>query len=121
MGLAPKLPIVNVGGLRYNGITLKKVDTMIDFDNTTKPNLMFFADEGSWGDASDIVIVDVSELDGHFTEVIDEVSDHKRPEFMRWYVDNQTHDQTMGEYTNCTICELWETGTEDEILEELDV
>jgi hypothetical protein len=38
---------------------------------------------------------------------------------MRWYVDNQTHDQNVGEYENCVICERWEDGTEDEIQEAL--
>lgn len=94
---------------------------MIHYDNANKtPYLMFFAGEGSWGDASDIVLVDVAELDGHFTEVIDSVSDHKRPDFMRWYVDNSGHDQTMGDYENCVICDRWEFGTEDEIQEALD-
>lgn len=94
---------------------------MIEFENNGKtPYLMFFAGEGSWGDASDIVLVDASEIDGHFTEVLDSISEYKIPDFMRWYVENQTHDQTMGEYENCIVCERWEDGTEDEILEALE-
>lgn len=93
---------------------------MIHYDNNKIPYLMFFAGEGSWGDASDIVLIDAGEIDGHFTEVMDSISDHKRPAFMRWYVENQTHDQTMGEYENCIICDRWEDGTEDEIQEMLD-
>jgi hypothetical protein len=37
---------------------------------------------------------------------------------MRWYVDNQTHDQWEGD-SACEICNLWQTGTEDEIQEQL--
>lgn len=94
---------------------------MIHFDNEGKTqHLMFFAGEGSWGDASDIVLVDAMEIDTHFTEVLDSISDWKRPAFMRWYVENQTHDQEMGDYENCIICSCWEDGTEDEIREMID-
>ena len=92
---------------------------MIEYENTIKDGLMFFAGDGSWGDASDVVIVNVEELDGHFGDFIDELHDYQRPDFMRWYVENQTHDQMEGD-TACQICELWESGTEDEILEELE-
>jgi hypothetical protein len=93
---------------------------MIEYSNETKPNFMFFAGEGSWGDASDIVIVNVDELDGHFSEVIEGISEYSIPDFMRWYVDNQTHDQQPNDYLPCEVCELWEQGTEDEIIEKLE-
>jgi hypothetical protein len=93
---------------------------MIEFDNTKNPHLMFFAGDGSWGDASDIVIVDAGEIDGHFTEVVEFVSEYLRADFMRWYVENQTHDQNVGEYENCVICERWQDGTEDEIQQMLE-
>lgn len=91
---------------------------MIEYENTIKDNFMYFAGDGSYGDASDVVIVNVEELDGHFSEFIDELSDYQVPDFMRWYVENQTHDQMEG-MTACDICELWQSGTEDEILEDL--
>lgn len=94
---------------------------MIEFSNIDPDlNLMYFAGDGSYGYADDIVIVNVSELDSHFSEMADEMKDHLLPDFMRWFIDNQTHDQEMGEYTNCVICELWENGTEDEIRAELE-
>jgi gamma-glutamylcyclotransferase (GGCT)/AIG2-like uncharacterized protein YtfP len=96
---------------------------MIEFDNANaKPEryYSYFASEGSWGDASDIVVVDVTELDGHFTEVIDELHDYQLPDFMRWYVENQTHDQQRSDYSACEVCACWESGTEDDIIEELD-
>lgn len=92
---------------------------MIEYDDVNTEGFMYFAGDGSWGDASDIVIVNTTELDGHFTEFIDELHDYQRPDFMRWYVENQTHDQMEGD-TACQICELWESGTEDEIIEMLE-
>jgi hypothetical protein len=92
---------------------------MIEYDNTTHNDFMYFAGDGSWGDASDVVIVNVEELDGHFTEFLDEVNEWQRPNFMRWYVENQTHDQLEGD-TACDVCYRWQSGTEDEILEELE-
>jgi hypothetical protein len=88
-------------------------------DYKTERDLIYFAGEGSWGDASDLVVVDVTELDGHFTEFIGELRDWELPDFMRWYVDNQTHDQTEGD-TACDVCYRWQSGTEDEIIEELE-
>lgn len=94
---------------------------MIEYSHEYKlPHLMYIAEDGSYGSADDIVIVNVEELDGHFSEVLDELSDSKRPDFMRWYVENQTHDQQFADYTACKVCDLWESGTEDEIIEELD-
>ena len=92
---------------------------MIEYNNTTHEDFMYFAGDGSWGDASDVVIVNVQELDGHFAEFLDELHDYQIPDFMRWYVDNQTHDQTEGD-TACDICYAWQTGTEDEIIEALE-
>jgi hypothetical protein len=94
---------------------------MIEFSNNEKPNFMYFAGEGSWGDASDIVVVNVDELDGHFEEMMEEVSDYNIPDFMRWYVDNQGHDQRSSDISYCEVCNCWESGlTEDEIIESLD-
>ena len=81
-----------------------------DTDHKPERNLMYFAGDGSWGTADDIVVVDITELDGHFTEVIDHLSDWQLPDFMRWYVENQSHDQIEGEYFPCLVCELWDSG-----------
>ena len=92
---------------------------MIEYSNEgTSRDFMYVAGDGSWGDASDVVIVDVTELDGHFTEFMDELFDYQRPDYMRWYVDNQGHDQ-LPQDSACEVCNLWESGTEDEILEQL--
>ena len=84
--------------------------------------LMYFASDGSWGHADDIAVVDVTELDGHYTDFVDELNEWQLPDFMRWYVENQTHDQQEHSYTSCRVCEQWDSGmTEDEILEDLDL
>jgi len=95
---------------------------MIEFSNIDPDlDLMYFSGDGTWGSADDIAIVKVIELDSHWAEMMDELPDHHRPDFMRWFVDNQCHDQQMGEYTNCVICEQWDSGlTEDEIQSELE-
>lgn len=97
---------------------------MIEYSHDTdhKPyrHYSYFAGEGSYGDASDIVIVDVTELDSHWVDMIECLSDWQRPDFMRWYVDNQTHYQEEGDDFPCIICEQWDSGlTEDEIREQL--
>ena len=96
---------------------------MIEFDNANarpERHYSYFSADGTWGDAEDIVIVDVTELDGHYGEFLDELHDWQRPDFMRWYVENQTHDQREGDYTACEVCSGWESGTEDDIIEELE-
>lgn len=93
---------------------------MIEYENTIKDDLMYFAGDGSYGDASDVVIINVQELDGHFSDFLDEVNEWQRPDFMRWYVENQTHDQEPHTYTACQVCEHWNEGMdEDEIMEML--
>ena len=92
---------------------------MIEYTNSTQEGFMYFAGDGSWGDASDVAIINVQELDGHFTEFLDELHDYQIPDFMRWYVENQTHDQWEGN-SACDICNVWDSGTEDEIIEELE-
>jgi len=97
---------------------------MIEYTNEyNRLNLMFFSEDGSYGSADDIVIIDTTEIDGHFQEVLDfgDISETQRQDFMRWYVENQTHDKLEGEYDgSCGICDRWQSGTEDEIQEELE-
>jgi hypothetical protein len=97
------------------------IEYSVNTDQSIDRSLMYFAGDGSWGTADDIVLVDITELDGHFTEVIDELNEWQLPDFMRWYVDNQTHDQQQHSYTACRVCELWDSGmNENEILEDLE-
>ena len=94
---------------------------MIEYDLTTNQNFMYFAGDGSWGSADDIVVINVDELDGHFVEFIDEVNEWQRPAYVRWFVENQKHDQAPHSYTACRVCEHWnEDLTETEILIELE-
>ena len=97
------------------------IEYSVNTDQTLDRNLMYFAGDGSWGSADDIAVVDVTELDGHFVEFIDEVNEWQRPDYVRWFVENQTHDQAPHSYTACRVCEHWnEEMTEDEIIEYLE-
>jgi hypothetical protein len=108
----------NVSAYPYNRNTTKG-KTVIQYSNNDKDNLRYFSNDGAYGNALDIVVVDVSELDSHWSEMLEEFYDWKLPSFMRWYVDNATHDQMPAPYLACQICEMWEQGTEDEIIEML--
>lgn len=97
---------------------------MIEYSKTdilaSPRSFMYFAGDGSWGSADNIVVIDDTELDGHYAEFIPEVSDPYLPDFMRWYVNNQTHDQDSNDYTACRVCELWDSGiNEYQIIESL--
>ena len=92
---------------------------MIELDCTNKQGFVYFSCDGSWGDASDILIINDTELDSHYVEMMDEIGDYDRVNFMRWYVENQSHDQQQGDYTACEICERWQDGTEEEIQEDI--
>ena len=96
---------------------------MIEYSHEyQKQNLMYVTEDGSYGSADDVVIFDATELDGHWADVIEggDVRESQRPDFIRWFIENQTHDQLEGEYVPCEICDRWQGGTEDEIQEELE-
>ena len=96
---------------------------MIEYSHDNPNNhYCYFSSEGSYGDASNIVVVDVSGLDSHWADVVEALKDWQRPDFMRWYVDNQCHYQEETDDFPCAICEQWQWNsdlTEDEIIERL--
>jgi hypothetical protein len=92
---------------------------MIEYDNEKKTTLMYFAGDGSWGETEDLLVMNVEELDSHFTEFLEYMNEYLRPDFMRWYVDNQGHDKLRGQMP-CDICDNWQFGTEDEIIDMLE-
>ena len=94
---------------------------MIEYSNSTNPNLMYVSGDGNWGGTDDIVILDLTELDTHILDVMESVArEYDFVRFARWYAENQTHDQDPTEYTPCQVCEYWQSGTEEEILESLE-
>jgi len=65
---------------------------------------LYFSQDGSYGDATDIAIVDMDTLaDGHLLDMIDMLNDWNRPDFVRWFVAND-HEQDGVEY-DCAVCE----------------
>lgn len=84
---------------------------MIEYSNEGK-DLLYFAGEGSWGDASDIVIIDpkaMTKEEAHFLEEVEGWSDWERPDFVRWNLRN-LHDPMPNEdnYNACQICEYFD-------------
>lgn len=101
--------------------TQRKETKMIWFDNNNENEyLMFFAGDGSYGEASDIVVVDYRTVSEHCIEFVEFVSDWDRPAFMRWAMLNDTHEPTAENGAECEVCERWADGTEDEILAEME-
>lgn len=67
---------------------------------------LYFSQDGSYGDAHDIAIIDMDTLaDGHLTDMIDLVSDWDRPTFARWFEAND-HEQDGEEY-DCAECQQY--------------
>lgn len=65
---------------------------------------LYFSQDGSYGDATDIAIIDMATLaDGHLTDMIECVNDFDRPDFARWFVAND-HEQDGDEY-DCAVCQ----------------
>lgn len=73
-------------------------------ESMTSP--MYFADDGNWGGAGNIAIIDVESWDTHQIDYIDGVSDWARPDFARW-ADKNVHEfeaDSSNEY-ECVVCE----------------
>lgn len=70
-------------------------------------NPMYFAQDGNYGDAWDIAIIDGAKLDEHLFEEIDGVSDYDRPKFARWFFENN-HSPVYGDNDyDCLDCKSW--------------
>lgn len=83
---------------------------MIEYSNEGR-NLMYFAGEGSWGDAGDIVIIDpdsFTEEEAHFIDGVEHWSDWQRPDFIRWNIRNLHEPMLGGYYGDCQICEMYD-------------
>jgi hypothetical protein len=75
----------------------------------------YFADDGNWGDASGLLIIETEMVDKHFWEVLESTTDHDRNSFAAWFKSND-HDQedTSNQYGFsggvCLTCDHWENG-----------
>lgn len=80
----------------------------------------YFAEDGNWGDANGLSIVDTDNLDDHFIEQVDHIREYYRAEWADWFTRNNHAFKDNGEdYGICVYCELFEDGSLSEIEAEL--
>jgi len=73
-------------------------------DSMTSP--MYFAEDGNWGGAEGIVLVDVEDWDSHQIEYVDAVSDWLRPAYAKWAGKNvHEFDANPSNEYECVVCE----------------
>jgi hypothetical protein len=75
---------------------------------------MFFAEDGSWGSAEGITIIDTAGLDDHFDEYIESVREYDLSEWAAWFVDNN-HPMPADSDGECYYCDSYELGSLTEI------
>lgn len=77
---------------------------------------MFFAEDGSWGSANGITILDTDGLDEHFDDYIECIGEYDLSAWSAWFVDNNHElpetDDSNGE---CYYCDNFEVGSLSEI------
>lgn len=79
---------------------------------------MFFAEDGSWGSANNIAIVDTAGLSDHFDDYIEAISEYALADWARWFADNNHEmpdDEDAKNNYQCYYCENFEMGTLAEI------
>lgn len=76
----------------------------------------YFATDGNYGDADDLVVVEADDLDPHFLEVVDNgITDSERQPYAKWFQDND-HEPEPTDYEHgissglCSVCDHWENG-----------
>lgn len=75
---------------------------------------MFFAEDGSWGNADGITIIDTDGLDNHFDEYIDSIREYDLAEWSAWFVKNN-HAEPLEFDGECQYCENFAIGSLAEI------
>lgn len=77
---------------------------------------MFFAEDGSWGSAEGITIIDTDGLPQHFNDYIDSVSEYELAEWSAWFVKNSHENPDTDEpFEECRYCENFAIGSLAEI------
>lgn len=84
---------------------------------------MYFANDGSWGSAYGLVVIDTEKLNQHFEDYIESVSEYSLCEWAEWFSknDHENPDNADGDdpYAECRYCENFALGTLAEIDKEL--
>jgi hypothetical protein len=65
----------------------------------------YFAEDGNFGDANDILLVDDENLDVHFWEGLDWSADSDRLTFAKWFAGNNHKTDSKGTQTSCSLCD----------------
>jgi hypothetical protein len=65
----------------------------------------YFAEDGNFGDADNILLVDDDNLDAHFWEGLDWSSDNDRLSFAKWFAGNDHETDNAGDQTSCSLCD----------------
>jgi hypothetical protein len=78
----------------------------------------YFADDGNWGDASGLIVIEEGSVENHFWEIVDNCHDNDRNSFAFWFKNND-HDpeETTEQYGFsggvCAVCDNWENDGEE--------
>lgn len=69
----------------------------------------YFAEDGNWGDHTDLVVIDEDEIDEHFWSSVEMTTDSERRAFAEWFKNND-HELQSNEDENfgCDLCDNWE-------------
>lgn len=80
----------------------------------------YFAEDGNWGGADNLAIVDTDTVDDHFVDQVDNIREYYRAEWADWLTRNNHTFKDNGEgYQVCVYCENFEIGSLSEIDTEL--
>jgi hypothetical protein len=74
----------------------------------------YFAEDGNWGSADGLAIVDTAGLDEHFMDYIDSIREYHLSAWAAWFVDNN-HPEPADFDGECHYCESYESGSLAEI------
>jgi hypothetical protein len=78
------------------------------------PNF-YFAEDGNWGDHTNLVVIDEDETNEHFWESIECTTDTERSKFAEWFKNNDHELQpNSNDEFGCDLCDKWELGDLEE-------
>jgi hypothetical protein len=74
----------------------------------------YFSDDGSWGVAEGLVIVDENDVHEHLFDIVDECLDSERAPFAEWFKNNDhepvpTDNEQGISNGRCGACDEWDS------------
>ncbi len=74
----------------------------------------YFAQDGNWGDHTDLVVIDEDETDAHFFDSIELTTDNNRADFAEWFKNNDHSKAPNDKWRfGCDLCDNWKDGDLD--------